>query len=416
MNDQESRTQSQLTPSSYFSSIFFWLFTALAIGVLAGSASALFLWSLDRVTDFRSSHLYLVYGLPFAGALIAFLYSRFGTRIEGGNNLIIEELHNPQKTIPFRMAPFVLLGTLTTHLFGGSAGREGTAVQMGASLADQLNFFTRFDKEKRKTLLMAGISAGFASVFGTPLAGALFGLEVLLIERVRYQALLPCFIAAIVADRVCTLWGIHHTIYSVTEVPLLGGMTFLATLVAGACFGLCAWFFSKSYHRLSAILRTFISSPPPRAFVGGVVVLAGYLVLQSDRYLGLGIPAIQESFLGPVPVYDFALKILFTIVTLSAGFKGGEVTPLFFIGATLGNALTWILPLPTSLLAGMGFVAVFAGAANTPLTCVVMALELFGTQSGIYMALACVVSYLFSGHHGIYHKQKFEVFKYAQKN
>lgn len=386
------------------------------IGVLAGSASALFLGSLDEVTEFRSSHLSLLYGLPFAGALIAFLYSRYGASIEGGNNLIIEELQNPKKTIPFRMAPFVLLGTLITHLFGGSAGREGTAVQMGASLADQFNLLTHFDKEQRKTLLMAGISAGFASVFGTPLAGGLFGLELFLIGRLRYQALLPCFVAAIVADRVCTLWGIHHTAYAVTEVPQLGAITFLATLIAGICFGVCAWSFSKSYHRLSTIMKTLIPAPPLRAFIGGALILAGFLILQSDRYLGLGIPVIQESFLGPIPVYDFALKILFTIVTLSAGFKGGEVTPLFFVGATLGNTLAWILPLPTSLLAGMGFVAVFAGAANTPLTCTVMAIELFGAQSGIYMALACIVSYLFSGHHGIYHKQKFEVFKYAQKN
>ncbi|MGZ3772270.1 MAG: voltage-gated chloride channel family protein [Pseudobdellovibrionaceae bacterium] len=392
------------------------LIVASLIGFLSGTASAVFLMALDIITRTRLENPWLLYFLPLAGIAVAFLYSQFGKGSEAGNNLLIDQIHDPKKTVPLRMAPFVLLGTLTTHLFGGSAGREGTAVQMGGTLADQVNKFFRFDSERRKIFLMAGISGGFSSVFGTPLAGAVFGLEVLAIGRIRYHALLPCFISAIIAHLTCLRWGIQHSSFAVSEVPSLNLWSLSWTLIAGICFGVCSYTFSWGSHRLTHFLKKTFNSSLLRAFSGGLLIIVFSALLQSDRYLGLGLPVINASFLGPVPAYDFALKMLFTIVTLSSGFKGGEVTPLFFIGATLGNALTWVLPLPVSLLAGMGFVAVFAGAANTPLACTLMAFELFGSKPGVYMALACVMSYVFSGHTGIYHAQRIEVYKHAQKN
>ncbi|UYL07911.1 voltage-gated chloride channel family protein [Bdellovibrio sp. SKB1291214] len=396
-----------------FKSVLQWLGISLIIGALAGTTSAGFLASLDFVTRTRQEYPWLLLLLPVAGISVAWMYHRHGKTVAAGTDLILDEIHSPKQVVPLRMTPLVLLGTLITHLFGGSAGREGTAVQMSASLSDQLTHLFEFEGQQRKILLMTGISAGFSSVFGTPLAGAIFGLEVLRVGRLRYAALLPCFASAIFADRVTSMWGIHHTIYKISEVAPLNMAPLGYAVFAGIAFGLCARLFSYSLHHMIRLFKNAINNPMVRAFVGGVIVIVLAALMQSDRYLGLGVHVIVEAFQQHVPAYDFVLKILFTAVTLGAGFKGGEVTPLFFVGATLGNALSWILPLPMSLLSGMGFVGVFAGAANTPLACTVMAMELFGTQGAVFCAVACIVSYLCSGHKGIYHSQRIGVKTHA---
>jgi H+/Cl- antiporter ClcA len=383
-----------------------WLALSLVVGALAGTAAAGFLVSLDWATNWRESHVWIIALLPVCGLAVGWLYHRFGQAVERGNNLIIDEIHDPQTVIPLRMTPLVLLGTVATHLFGGSAGREGTAVQMGGSLADQLTHVFRFNANDRRTVLMAGVAAGFAAVFGTPLAGAVFGLEVLSIGRLRYEAIFPCFAAAIVGDRVVALWGVHHTAYAIPQIPALTLAGLVAAVAAGAAFGLAGSLFAGLTHGLGKRFKAAIAYAPLRPVMGGLAVAAAVFALGSTRYIGLGIPVIQESFLAALPPWDFAAKIAFTAVTLGAGFKGGEVTPLFFVGATLGSTLSHVLPLPTPLLAGMGFVAVFAGAANTPISSTLMAIELFGAPVGVYAAVACVVAYLFSGHAGIYHAQR----------
>lgn len=382
-----------------------WITISFIISVCIGSASALFLYSLEFVTNYRESHLWIIIFLPIVGLLIGLLYHYYGKEANAGNNLLIDTIHKPEKRIPFRMAPLVFVGTVATHLFGGSAGREGTALQMAGAIADLFRKPFRLSAEDIRILLVAATAAGFGSVFGTPLAGAMFGLEFYLIGRLRYNALFPALISSVIADWVTKAWQAHHTHYIISFIPDISPATLLYTIFAGVAFGLCAVLFSKSIHYATNIFKLKIKYPPLRPFVGGIVVIIAVWAIGTTDYIGLGIPIIVDSFNDQLVPYAFLLKIAFTIVTLAAGFKGGEVTPLFFIGATLGNALSLFLPLPMGLLAGIGFVAVFAGATNTPIACSIMAIELFGGGCGVYAAIACVVSYLISGHTGIYGKQ-----------
>jgi len=302
----------------------------------------------------------------------------------------------------------VYIGTILTHLFGGSAGREGTAVQIGGAIAE---LFTKWLKinlnsDDRKIILIIGISAGFASVFGTPWAGAVFALEIFIVGKMRYKAILPAFATAFIADFVCHAWNVAHTDYPTISYQTISAINIGWAILASALFGLAAFLFTKMAHFCQNLFNRFITFPPIRPVVGGIVIVLAVWLMGTTKFIGLGIPTIIESFSAQQEINVFLLKIIFTTFTLGAGFKGGEVTPLFFIGATLGSALVWFVPLPLPLLTGMGFVAVFAGATNAPLACFIMGVELFGWQSAPYLATACLIAYLFSGKMGVYSSQK----------
>ena len=388
----------------YLSYLLKWLLLALAIGVSIGSASAFFLTALNWVTNFRESHTRIIALLPMGGLIIGLTYHYYGSSVVKGNNLLLEELHTPKQIIPFKMAPLVLFGTLVTHLFGGSAGREGTAVQMGGAIADRFTHMFKLNDVDRKIIIIMGISAGFASVFGTPLAGAVFALEVMMLGRMRYKAVAQSFLVAYIAHYTCMAWQVAHTHYQIPVVPAIQPVTILWIMFAGVLFGLTALLFSQSMYLFSHLFKK-INYPPLRPLIGGVVIALAVWALGTTKYIGLGIPTILESFETQQPAYAFLLKLALTAFTLGAGFKGGEVTPLFFIGAALGNALFLFVPLPIALLAGMGFVAVFSGATNTPVACTIMGMELFGYQCGLYIGLACVAAYFCSGSKGIYTSQ-----------
>lgn len=380
-----------------------YILAAIAIGVMAGVASAIFLHTLDFATKTREKSAWLVLLLPLCGVAVSWMYHRFGAHLERGNNLLIDEVHEPKNTVPLRLTPMVLIGTVLTHLFGGSAGREGTAVQMGGSLADQL---AKPFKLERKPLLMMGMSAGFGSVFGVPFAGTIFGLEVLTIGKLELGLILECMIASFVGHFICLALQVHHTAYPEPMLATLGVKSVLLMAFAGIFFGLCARLFASSMHTLSALLKKFLPQAPLRAFTAGVVIVVGYYILGTMRFSGLGVPIIVESIRAPIPDFDFFWKLFFTVLTLSSGFRGGEVTPLLFIGATLGNALGNFIALPYSMLAAVGLVAVFAGAANTPWAGAMMAMELFGWRIGAFAVVGCWMSFLFSSSHGIYHAQR----------
>ena len=382
-----------------------WIVICALIGLFSGSTSAFFLVSLEWVTQIRESHNGIIWLLPIGGLIIGLLYHYYGTSVAKGNNLLLEEYENPQKTIPLKMAPLVLIGTLITHLFGGSAGREGTAVQMGGAIADQFSKLFQLSNNDRKTILILGISAGFASVFGTPLAGALFALEVVYFSKINLKSVVLSFAGAYVAYFTVELWQVKHTLYSIPTIPEINWNTLFWTIGVGIIFGLAAMVFSKTTHFWNRLFVNYIKYAPLRPVIGGSILALSIYLIGTTQYIGLGIPEIVKAFSTPNQSYDFFLKILFTGFTLGAGFKGGEVTPLFFIGATLGSALSVIIPLPIALLAGMGFVAVFSGATHTPIACTVMGMELFGIQGGVFIGVACLTAYFASGSVGIYHSQ-----------
>ena len=384
-----------------------WTLLGSMAGVLAGTAAYIFLLSLAWATATRLAQPGLLYVLPGIGLGVGWLYYRFGGTAALGNNLVIDEVNHNHTKIPLRMAPLVLLGTILTHLGGGSAGREGTAIQMGASLADGLRRLLGLTGEDRRLLLMAGISGGFGSVFGVPAAGFVFGMEVQGIGRIRYEGIIPCLVASFAGDLVGRAWGAPHSHYPQFEAIPLEPLLVLKVALAGVAFGLTSLLFVELTHGIKIFMSRLSGWTPLYPLLGGIAVISLTWLVGTRDYLGLSLPLITASVDGTgVAPWAFALKLLFTAVTLGTGYLGGEVTPLFVIGATLGDALTGLLGGPPGLLAAVGLVAVFAGASNTPLACAIMGIELFGGGLTPYLFLGCVVAYLASGHRGIYMTQR----------
>ncbi len=384
-----------------------WLALGTLVGLVAGVASAAFLWLLEQVTEWRTGHETIVYALPVAGLTLGWIAERFGQEIKAGNNLVIDTIHDDGPEIPLRMAPLVLLGTVFAHLFGASAGREGTAIQMSASLTDWTSHRLGLGRPVRRQLLAAGVAGGFGSVFGTPVAGAVFGLEFVVRGRIEYHALVPALIASVVGDLTTRGLGIVHTSYpAVAQVPLTP-LLLLEWLGFAVVIAAVAVAFIELTHLIKRQGERHVPWLPVRMFLGGLGVVALWKLVGTSDYLGLGVPMIERAFTDPhLPVEAFALKLLFTAVTLGAGFPGGEVTPLFFVGATLGNVLARPLGIPLELGVAVGLAALFAAAANTPLALSIMAVELFGAAVLPHVLIVCVVAYVLSGHASIYPAQR----------
>lgn len=382
-----------------------WLGVTLLIGTGIGSLSAFFLTSLNFVTKIREANNWLILFLPLAGLLFTWLYIHFGGEASRGNNLVIDQANGGSESVPWQMMPLTLFGTISSHLFGGSVGREGTAVQMGGVIAEYVGKLWQIEKSDRYLLMMCGISGGFSSVFGTPLAGTVFSLEVLAIGKLSTKGLVPSLMTALIANQVTTLWGVGHTRYEMGVVPdTTFRLIFLICLFA-IIFGLVSRLFSRSIVWLKEIYLIFIPNPLWRVVVGSVMILILVAFFQTSRYLGLSLPLLTDAFNGQQQTFDFINKLVFTVFSLGAGFQGGEVTPLFEIGATLGSSLAQLTAIPIGFVAALGFVGVFSGATNTPLACFVMGIELFGNSGAVWFLVVCVISNLFSGPEGIYSAQ-----------
>jgi len=404
-----------------------WTVIIIPIAIVIGSMVALFLWLLNWAIHFRFAHAFILYLLPVAGVLIYFIYKLIGGSAEKGNNLIIDEIHVPGGGVPKRMAPIVLITTIITHLFGGSAGREGTAVQIGGSIAQMFSGWFKLNNDDTRIVLIAGIAAGFGAVFGTPLTGAIFAMEVLTIGRIQYNALLPCLIASIIGDVTVATWGVHHTAYHIDIFATAPHWfsTYLSfdfvllfkIMIASAAFGLASYLFAWMVHGIKNFFVKRIPIPWLIPVLGGLIIIGLTALIGKPDYLSLGVDpeyagavTIPSAFhAGGAHTWSWLWKTIYTTTTLATGFKGGEVTPLFYIGATLGNTLSVLMDAPVSLFAALGFIAVFAGATNTPLACTIMGVELFGGQYVLFFAVACFTAYFFSGHSGIYSAQRIGV-------
>ena len=382
-----------------------WMLRAIVVGLVAGVFSSAFTLGLAWVTRTRNENPYLLFLLPAGGLLIVWLYQLCGIRKDEGTNLLITAVHESRHNVPVYLAPLIFGATLITHLFGGSAGREGAALQMGGSIGNTLGRLFRLSEGDRKILMMSGMSAAFSAVFGTPLAATVFAMMVISIGVFYHAAFLPCLTASLVAYGVSGLMGVAPTRFSITA-PDLDVVTLLKVAVLAALCALVSILFCHTIHFAERKMVKWIPNAWLRAAAGGLAVIALTLLVGNQDYNGAGMDivtrAVEEGQAHPAA---FLLKILFTAVTLSAGFKGGEVVPSFFVGATFGCVAGPLLGLPAGFAAALGLVAVFCGAVNCPVASILLSVELFGDGGLLYFAVACGVSYLLSGYSGLYSSQ-----------
>lgn len=384
--------------------IFKLTISTIIVSIVMGIISAMFLRSLEFVTTLREGFHYLIFLIPIIGVLTAYTYSKYGNGSNRGNNLIIESVHKDVK-VPFRMAILTFIFTVLTHLSGGSAGREGTAVQIGGALTNKVaNIFKMEHKEKR-ILIMSGISAAFGSVFGTPLAGTFFGMEVCFIGKISYEAMIYCFISSYAANFVTESLGINHTVHLIKSVPSITIYTLLIVIISSILFGVFGRMFAKGIHLVKGFYNKNIKNNIYRAIVSSIAVLLVIVIFRLYKFEGLSTWLIDSGFSGEVTILDPIKKLILTILTLGAGFQGGEVTPLFDIGASLGGAIGNLTNIEPSLLAAIGMICVFGSATNTPLTTIMLGINLFGGEAVPYYIIGAFISYYVIGHNGIYGAQ-----------
>ena len=376
----------------------------LIISLIMGVISAIFLNSLKFAENMREIFPYIIILIPIVGVLTTYVYSKYGKNSNRGNNLIIESVHR-ETEVPLRMSVLTFIFTILTHLSGGSAGREGTAVQIGGALTNKIGSIMKLDHLEKRILVMAGISAAFGSVFGTPFAGAFFGMEVCFIGKISYEAMVYCFISSYLANFITELVGVSHSHHIIENIPSMNLYIILIVIISSILFGVFGKIFAKGVHFVKSIYNKSFNNNILRALVASIIVLLVFVIFKLYKYEGLSTWLIDSGFSEDVNIFDPIKKLIVTVLTLGAGFQGGEVTPLFDIGASLGGAIGNIVNIEPSLLAAIGMICVFGSATNTPITTIMLGIELFGTEALIYYIIGIVISYYIIGNNGIYGAQ-----------
>lgn len=391
-----------------------WLLLAVLTGLTVGFISSLFARALKFVTNYRTEHFWVFFLLPVAGLVIVFLYQKLG-QDDGGTNQVLSTIRS-QDDVPFRSAPLIFVSTILTHFTGGSAGREGAAIQLGGSIGNQLGSWFHLDEEDRHVMVMCGMSAAFSAVFGTPMAAAVFSMEVVSVGIMYYAALVPCVISSIIASEFAANFGIHPESFHVVDIPDLTVETGLKmVLVAVACAAISI-IFCMTLQGISKFYTKYFKNPYIRIIAASAIIIAISLLLRTTDYMGAGNDlielAIEEGQARPL---DFFWKILLTALTMRAGFRGGEIVPSFCIGATFGCLMGHLIGLSPSICAAAGMAALFCGVTNCPITSILIAFELFGFRGVSYYLIAVSISYAVSGYYGLYKDQTIVYSKYKAK-
>lgn len=388
-----------------------WIIFSLLSGVSIGFVGTFFYYMLQFVTNFRLTHPAILLFLPLGGVAIVWMYRVLHNENDSGTNLVLSAIHSGEH-VPLRMAPLILISTLITHLFGGSAGREGAALQLGGSIGGALGKLFRFDDKDQHVMIMCGMSAAFSALFGTPMAAAIFSMEVISVGIMHYSALVPCVISALTARAVASFCGIVPDSFQIVDMPSFGLTSAFLTGIFAVLCALVSIFFCICLHKSTALFRNFFDNPYLRVIVGAAMVLLLTILVGNQTYNGAGMNVIEHCFNGVVPKPAFLLKIIFTAITLGCGFKGGEIVPTFFIGASFGSLFAGLFGLNHGLFAAIGMCSVFCGVTNCPITSLLISFELFGYEGMPYYLLAIALSYMLSGYYGLYSSQKIIYSKY----
>lgn len=388
-----------------------WGLFSVFTGLVVGGFSTLFAFCLKKVTSFRTEYPQIIFLLPLAGVFIVFLYGIFKYRNDKGTNMVLSTIH-AETELPFKMAPLIFISTIITHLFGGSAGREGAALQLGGSIGNQLGRWFKFDEKDQRIVVMCGMSAAFSAIFGTPIAASIFAMEVVSVGVMYYAALVPCVFSALVASKFATDMGINPSVFSILDIPDFHVFPSIKIIILAVCCAALSVIFCIVLHSLGDFYREKLKNPYIRIIVSSGIIILLTVILHTSDYMGAGVDVIERAIEGKVNPSAFIWKIIFTALTLEAGFKGGEIVPSFFVGATFGCLFGQVIGISPSLCAAVGMIAVFCGVTNCPISSMLIAFELFGYDAVPYFLIAISVSYFMSGYYGLYHDQTIVYSKY----